>query len=159
MGGKIKIVLIGLVMFTSCGQHRIQDYILDYFSTEGNENKVLFIDFHDLLEVSFSEYFLIGDLQPPEEIARITGHPYHGAFLADWKYRLIFFKGDTVVYEETIDFNKSKICVNYIGKEVNPKLAIRLLKGTPTIETQPTMEFLLQKDSTLTVEYTSDCHD
>lgn len=133
---KISLILAVIICYScTCGQHKIRNAILDFYSNENHLDSVWILDFSKIINEIYDEYYVIHGQLTQEEIMQYTHHKYSGPFLADDKYRFIFWRnGDFVVYEESFhDFRG--IALNYdpawdlSGLRPNPQLYVRYIDG------------------------------
>lgn len=133
---KTSLILTVVICYScTCGQHKIRNAIIDFYSNENHLDSVWMLDFSKIINENYEEYYVIHGQLTQEEIMQYTGHKYAGTFLKDNEFRFIFWgKSDCVVYEETFrDFRG--IALNYdpawsLGDmSPNPELYVRVGDG------------------------------
>ena len=133
---KTSLILTVVICYScSCGQHKIRNAIIDFYSNENHLDSVWMLDFSKIINENYEEYNIIHGQLTREEITQYTGHKYTGTFLWDDQYRFIFWgRNDCVVYEETIHDNRG-VLDNYNptwdhGVLIpNPELYVRVVDG------------------------------
>lgn len=119
------LLIIIMLASVSCNRHVIRDYIESYYAIEENRGRTLCLNFKEILEVDFTEYYLLDDLMFSDEISRYVGRHYSGRGNADDKFTILFFDRDKLVYKES--FRQSgtiRMCYFTWKMKENPRLVI-----------------------------------